>query len=138
MFNGKEITEIGSDNQPELVRFSSDGTQVVIGCYDNRVFIWDWQNRNAILKTVILPTSRTVEIACDDNMIYTCNSKMGVCKIDLGSLKISSVCQGPYPNCRPVVVLPDGKAMLSGILQDSSFIYYEPSTNREIKYNAGR
>ena len=131
MLKGNEINGIDSNEQPRIVRFSSDGTQVIIGCRNNRVSIWDWQNRDAPLNNVILPACDTVEITCDGNMIYTCSSSMVVCQIDLGSLKVSIVRQ------RPVVILPDGEAILSGISTDSSFVYKELSSIRQIKYNAG-
>ena len=131
MLKGSEINGIDSDEEPRIVRFSSDGTQVIIGCRNNRVSIWDWQNRDAPLNNVILPAFNTVEITCDGNMIYTCSSSMVVCQIDLGSLKVSIVRQ------RPVVILPDGEAILSGISTDSSFVYDELSSKRQIKYNAG-
>ena len=131
MLKGSEINGIDSVKQPQIVRFSSDGTQVIIGCENNRVSIWDWQNRDAPLNNVILPAFNTVEITCDGNMIYTCSSSMVVCQIDLGSLKVSFVRQ------RPVVILPDGEAMLSGIFTDSSFVCEELSSERQIKYNAG-
>ncbi len=134
MLNGSKINGIDSYEEPRIVRFSSDGTQVIIGCRNNRVSIWDWQNRDAPLKSVILPVfNRTVEITCDGNMIYTCSRDMHVCQIDIGSLKVSTVRQGGFRS----VVLPDGKAILSGILTDGSFIYRELSSGHEIKYNAG-
>ena len=131
MLKGSEINGIDSDEQPRIVHFSSDGTQVIIGCRNNRVSIWDWQSRDAPLNNVILPAFNTVEITCDGNMIYTCSSSMVVCQIDLGSLKVSIVRQ------RPVVILPDGEAILSGISTDSSFVYEEFPSNRKVKYNAG-
>ncbi len=133
MLNGSEINKIDNVKGPQIIRFSSDGTQVIIGCRNNRVSIWDWQNRDAPLKSVILPAfNRTVEITCDGNMIYTCSSAMDVCQIDLGSLKVSTVRQGFRS-----IILPDGKAILSGIFTDGSFIYWELSFRHEIKYNAG-
>ncbi len=133
MLKGSEINGIDSDEEPRIVRFSSDGTQVIIGCRNNRVSIWDWQNRDAPLNNVILPAFNTVEITCDGNMIYTCSSSMVVCQIDLSSLKVSIVRVVE----RPVVILPDGEAILSGISTDSSFVYDELSSKRQIKYNAG-
>ena len=132
MLKGSEINGIDSDEQPRIACFSPDGTQVIIGCRNNRVSIWDWQNRDAPLNNVILPAFYTVEITCDGNMIYTCSSSMVVCQIDLGSLKVSIVRQGLL-----VVILPDGEAILSGISTDSSFVYEELSSERQIKYNAG-
>ena len=133
MLNGSEINGIDSYEKPRIVRFSSDGTQVIIECRNSRVFIWDWQNRDAPLNNVILPAFNTVEITCDGNMIYTCGSSMVVCQIDLGSLKVSIVRQG----LPVVVILPDGEAILSGISTDSSFVYEGLSSKRKIKYNAG-
>ncbi len=131
MLKGSEINAIDGYEKSRIVHFSSDGTQVIIGWRDNRVSIWDWQNRDAPLNNVILPAFHTVKITCDGNMIYTCNSSMVVYQIDLGSLKVSIVRQ------RPVVILPDGEAILSGISTDSSFVYEELSSKRKIKYNAG-
>ncbi|CAB4044752.1 ---NA---, partial [Paramuricea clavata] len=136
LLDGLEITGIVFDSGVKLVRFVSDWKADIIGCNNNRFFIWDWQNND--VKLVTLPSSFTTiaEIACDGNMIYTCCENMEVCQIDLGSLKVSTIHQGPYPNCRPVVVLPDGKATLHGILPESSFIYWEHSTDGEITCNA--
>ena len=132
--NGIEINRIDSYEKPQIVRFSSDGTQVIIGCRNNSVSIWNWQNREAPLMSVILPAfNSTVAITCDGNMIYTCSSAMDVCQIDIGSLKVSTVRQGWF---RPVV-LPDGKAILCGIFTRGSLIYWELSSERGIKYNAG-
>ena len=78
-----------------------------------------------------------MDIVCDENMIYTCSRNMEVCQIDLGSLEVSTFSQGPYPNCTSMVVLPDGKAILSGITTENSFIYWELSSRREVKYSAG-
>ena len=134
MLNGSEINGIDNVKGPQIVRFSSDGTQVIVGCENKRVFIWNWQNRDAPLKSVILPAfNPTMEITCDGNMIYTCSSAMDVCQIDLGSLKVSTVRQGGFRS----VVLPDGKAILCGISTGGSFIYWELSSRHEIKYNAG-
>ena len=133
MLKGSEINGIDSDEEPRIVCFSSDGTQVIIGCENHCVSIWDWQNRDAPLNNVILPAFDTVEITCDGNMIYTCSSSMIVCQIDLSSLKVSIV----RVRERPVVILPDGKAILSGIFINSSFVYEELSSKRKIKYNAG-
>ena len=133
MLNGSEINGIDSYEEPRIVRFSSDGTQV-IGCGNNRVSIWDWQNREAPLMSDILPAfNNTVAITCDGNMIYTCSSAMDVCQIDLGSLKVSTVRQGWFRS----VVLPDAKAILCGIFADGSLIYWELSSQCQNKYNAG-
>jgi WD40 repeat protein len=121
-----------------IVRFSSDGRQVIIGSESGCVFIWDWQYHDVPLKNVTLPAVRTVEITCDGNMIYTCSEDMTVCQIDLGSLKVSTVCRGPYSDRIPVVITPDGKAILSRKVSDNSLIYYEFSTDSEVAYIAGK
>ena len=87
---------------------------------------------------ISLPAFTTMDIACDRNIIYTCSRNMEVYQIDLASLEVSRFSQGPYPNCTSMVVSPDGEAILCGITTESSFIYWELSTRREIKYNAGR
>ncbi len=135
LLNGSEINGIDNVKGTQIVRFSSDGTQVIVGCKNERVFIWNWQNRDAPLKSVIFPAFKypTMEITCDGNMIYTCSRDMDVCQIDLGSLKVSTVRQGGFRS----VVFPDGKAILSGISTGGSFIYRELSSGHEIKYNAG-
>ncbi len=144
LVEGNEINGIDSEGnefngiEPQIVRFSSDGTQVIIGCKVDRVFIWHWQNRDVPLKSVILPAFSTIELACDGNIIYTCSKYVAICKIDLGSLIVLTIRQGPKANCTPAVVLPDGKAILSGITTDSLFIYWELSTMHEIEYIAGR
>ena len=139
MLDSSEITGIELDTTTaKLVRFSSDGRLVIIGCDDDdsEVFIWDWQKN--YLKCVNSSFGKTTEITCDGNMIYTCGRSMEVCQIDLGSLKVSTVRQGPYPNYTPMVVLPDGEAILSGELGDSSFIFWELSTVEQFRCNAGR
>ena len=129
--NGSDINEIDIDGIPVIVRFSFDGVKVIIGCEDNHLFIWDWQKRDASLKKVILPALRTIEIACDSNMIYTCSGNMHVCKINLGSLQVSNVCQGiPAP-----IISPNGKTVISGVVNE--LICSDISTGREVKYNAG-
>ena len=144
MLKGNEITALDDeesiifDNGARIVRFSSDGRQVIIGCRDDRVFIWDWQNHDVPLKSVTLPAVRTVEITCDGNMIYTCSKDTTVCQIDLGSPEVSTVCHGPYSDRIPVVITPDGKAILSGKVSDNSLIYHEFSTDSEVAYIAGR
>jgi hypothetical protein len=62
---------------------------------------------------------------------------MKVCQIDLGSLEVSAVRQGPYPNCTPVVVLPDGKTVLLGLLDESRFADWKPSRNDLFVYDSG-
>jgi WD40 repeat protein len=138
LLDGNEITGIKLDNKAVLVRFSSDGRLVIIGCEDERVFIWDWQNYDG-KRVVTLPSSFTTfaEIACEGNIIYTCSRNMKVCQIDLGSLEVSAVRQGPYPNCTPVVVLPDGKTVLLGSLKHCGFIRWRLSANGYFIYNAG-
>ena len=129
--NGSDINEIDIHGRPVIVRFSFDGMQVIIGCEDYHLFIWDWQKRDAPLKNVILPELHTVEIACDSNMIFTCSRNMHVCKINLRSLQISNVCHGlPAP-----IISPNGKTVISRIMNE--FICYDVSTRREVNYNAG-
>ena len=135
--HGSEITGIEGDKQSRLVRFSPDGVVVIIGCKNDRIFIWDWQNYDVPIKCIILPAFTTMEIACDRNMIYTCSRNNDVCQFDLGSLQPSTISQGPNPTCTSMVILPDGEAILSGITTYSVFIYWELSSWREIRYNAG-
>jgi hypothetical protein len=140
LLDGNEITGIELDNKAELVRFCTDGRLVIIGCEDERVVIWDWQNYDK-KRVVTLPSPFTTfaEIACEGNIIYTCSRNMKVCQIDLGSLEVSAVRQGPYPNCvMPVVVCPDGDCILFGILESSGFGYWKLSTNASVMCNAGR
>jgi WD40 repeat protein len=139
LLDGNEITGIELDNKAELVRFSSDARLVIIGCDDKRVVIWEWQNYDGKW-VVTLPSSFTTfaEIACEGNIIYTCSRNMKVCQIDLGSLKVSTVRQGPYPNCTPMVVLPDGKVILRGTLEDSGFSRWKLLTNNSFRLVAGR
>ncbi len=139
MLNGNEINGIDLDKNLKalIVCFSSDGTQVLIGYENERISIWDWLSRDAPLKSVILPVSLTIEISCEGNMIYTCSKSMVACRIDLDSLKVSTIRQGPYPTYRPVIVLPYGVAALSGTLSDNSLIYWDFDT-QEVKYNTGR
>ena len=138
LLDGNEITGIELDNKAELVRFSSDGRLVIIGCDDERVVIWDWQNCDG-KREVTLPSSFATfaEIACDGNIIYTCSRNMKVCQIDLGLLKVSAVRQGLYPNCTPMVVLPDGKTVLLGTLEYSGFIRWILCNNTHLLYKAG-
>ena len=135
--NGDEIDRIDAGDTLEIVRFSSDGVQVIIGCKDDLVFFWDWQIRDAPLKRVILPSLWTVEIACDSNMIYTCSRDMHVCKIDVGSQRISTVHEGlPAP-----IISPDGKGVFAGTLQKNEFRCWEylkeKGKNGVVKYDAG-
>ena len=138
MLDGNEITGIELDNKAELVRFCTDGRLVIIGCEDERVVIWYWQNYDK-KRVVTLPSPFTTfaEIACEGNIIYTCSRNMKVCQIDLGSLEVSAVRQGPYPNCTPVVVLPDGKTVLLGLLDDSGLVKWKRSANKQFLIPAG-
>ena len=138
LLDGNEITGIELDNKAELVRFCTDGRLVIIGCEDERVVIWDWQNYDK-KRVVTLPSPFTTfaEIACEGNIIYTCSRNMKVCQIDLGSLEVSAVRQGPYPNCTPVFVLPDGKTVLYVSLDDSGFAEWELSDNTPFMYKTG-
>ena len=125
------MNEINIPGRPVIVRFSFDGVQVIIGFEDNHLFIWDWQKRYASLKNVILPAFCTVEIACDSDMIYTCSGNMHVCKINLRSLHVSSVCQGlPAP-----IISPNGITVIS--VKTNGFICRDISTKREVNYKAG-
>ena len=139
MLHGNEITGIELDNKAELVHFCMDGRLVIIGCEDERVVIWDWQNYDGKL-VVTLPSSFTTfaEIACEGNIIYTCSRNMKVCQIDLGSLKVSTVRQGPYPNCAPMVVTPGGNRILFGLVERSGFGDWELSTDNAFIGDAGR
>ena len=140
MLNGREINGIDRDNNEALiVRFSSDGKLVIIGCNNNDVFIWDWQKYDAPLKCVSLPllAFTTIEIACGRNVIYTCSRNLEVCEVNVDSLDVSIISQGPNPTCTSMVVLPDGRAVLCVLTTSSSFIYWELQTCREIKYNVG-
>ena len=138
LLDGNEITGIELDNKAVLVRFCTDGRLVIIGCEDERVVIWDWQNYDK-KRVVTLPSPFTTfaEIACEGNIIYTCSRNMKVCQIDLGSLEVSAVRQGPYPNCTPVVVLPDGKTVLLGSLGDSGLVKWKHSANKQFLIPAG-
>ena len=139
MLDGNEITGIELDNKAVLVRFCTDGRLVIIGCEDERVVIWDWQNYDK-KRVVTLPSPFTTfaEIACEGNIIYTCSRNMKVCQIDLGSLEVSAVRQGPYPNCAPMVVLPGGDRILFGLVQHSGFGCWKHSTNASYMCDAGR
>ena len=130
--DGSDINEIDIDGTPVIVRFSFDGRQVIIGCEDEHLFIWDWQKRDASLKNVILPALHTVEIACDANMIYTCSRNMHVCKINLESLQVSNVYEGLIA---PMIISPNGKTVIRGVMNE--FICWDISTRRDVKYDAG-
>ena len=130
--NGSDINEIDIDGTPVIVRFSFDGMQVIIGCEDYHLFIWDWQKRDASLKNVILPALHTVEIAFDSNMIFTCSKNMHVCKINLRSLQVSTnVCQGLLAP----IISPNAKTVISGVMNE--LICCDISTRREVNYKAG-
>ena len=140
MLNGREINGIDRDNnEARIVRFSSDGKLVIIGCNNNDVFIWDWQKYDVPLKCVSLPllAFSTIEIACGRNVIYTCSRNLEVCEVNVDSLDVSTISQGPNPTCTSMVVLPDGRAVLCGLTTSSSCIFWELQTCREIKYNVG-
>ena len=138
MLDANEITGIELDNKAELVRFCTDGRLVIIGCEDERVVIWDWQNYDKKwVVTLPSPFTTFAEIACEGNIIYTCSRNMKVCQIDLGSLEVSAVRQGPYPNCAPVVVLPDGKTVLLGSLGHSGLVKWNLPANKQFLYPAG-
>ena len=129
--DGSDINEIDIDGTPVIVRFSFDGMQVIIGCEDNHLFIWDWQKRDASLKNVILPAFYTFEMACDANMIYTCSRDMHVCKINLESLQVSNVRQGlPAP-----IISPNGKTVIRGVMNE--FNCQDISTRKHVEYDAG-
>ncbi|XP_046844973.1 uncharacterized protein LOC124438807 isoform X2 [Xenia sp. Carnegie-2017] len=135
LIDGKEIRGISGDKQSRLVRFDLDNKLVLIGCKDNQIFLWDWKNDDKA-KRLTLPSYTTMEIAFQENMAYTCSRNNEVCKIDLNSLKVTFVSQGPNPSCMKMVVLPKGDAILAGIVTDNVFIYWELSSWREIRYKA--
>ncbi|XP_046844013.1 uncharacterized WD repeat-containing protein alr2800-like isoform X2 [Xenia sp. Carnegie-2017] len=135
LLNGREICGISGDKQSRLVRFNFNGELVLIGCKDNHIFVWDWHNHD-VPKRVMLPTFTTVEIAWENNIVYTCSRKNEICQIDMETLKVSPVTQGPNTSCSKWVILPKGEAILAGILRDSVFIYWELSSWREIIYKA--
>ena len=138
LLDGNEISGIELDNKAELVRFCTAGRLVIIGCEDKRVVIWDCQNYDK-KRVVTLPSPFTTfaEIACEGNIIYTCSRNLKVCQIDLGSLEVSAVRQGPYPNCTPVVVLPDGKTVFWGLLEYNGLAKWKLSANKQVLYPAG-
>ncbi|XP_046863829.1 uncharacterized WD repeat-containing protein alr2800-like isoform X2 [Xenia sp. Carnegie-2017] len=135
LLKGREIYGISGDKQSRLVRFNYNDELVLIGCKDNHIFLWDWQNHDQP-KRLTLPSYTTMEIAFQYNMAYTCSRNNEVCKIDLDSLNVTPVSQGPNPSCMKMVVLPKGEAILAGIVTDSVFIYWELSSWREIRYKA--
>ena len=58
---------------------------------------------------------------------------MHVCKINIGSLQVSTV----RPGMAVSVVLPEGKALLYGTLQDNLLVCWVISTGRKIQYDTG-
>ena len=129
--DGSDINEIDIDGRPVIVRFSFDGMQVIIGCEDNHLFIWDWQKHDASLKNVILPALYSVKMACDANMIYTCSWDMHVCKINLESLQVSNVRQGlPAP-----IISPNGKTVIRRVM--NKFNCRNISAGKDLEYDAG-
>lgn len=62
---------------------------------------------------------------------------MEVCQIDLSSLTPRLTCQGPSPKWTSMGFLPNAEAVLCGNQSNSSFIYWETSTKREINHFAG-
>ena len=133
LHDGSEIDRISCDGTAGIVRFSSDGLQVIIGCESYCVFIWDWKKRGASFERIILPAFRTVELACEGNMVYTCSRNMHVCEIDVGSLKASTF----RPGIAMPVVLPNGKALLYGTLQDNLLVRWVFSTGCETQHDTG-
>ena len=125
------INEIDIDGTPEIVRFSSDGLQVIIGCKDYRLFIWDWHKRDTSLEIIILPTFHRVEIACDRSLIYTCSRNMHVCKVNLDSLQVSTVRQGLAAR----VISQNGEAVILVAMYE--IICWKHLSRRKVKYNAG-
>ena len=109
----------------------------MIGCKDNHLFIWYWQNHDVPIKCIVLPAFTTMEISCVRDMIYTCSRNNEVCQVDLSSFQTSLISHGPNPSCTSMVILPAGEAILSGIATDNVFIYWELSSSREILYKAG-
>ena len=133
MFDGQEIGGISGDKQSRLLRFSLNGEFVLIGCKDNQIFLWDWRIHDEP-KRLTLPSYTTMEIAVQYNMAYTCSRNNEVCKIDLDSLKVTPVSQGPNPSCMKMVVLPKRDTILAGIVTDSVLIYSELSSWRKFRY----
>ena len=140
-FRGSIISEIDSDDEPEIVRFSYDGKHVIIGCKNNRVRIWDWRKRwvriwnRQKLKEVILPEMQTVEIACDREIIYTYNRDLHVCKINLRTLQVSV--HQELPILAAPVLSPDGNDVLFGQPGESGFFCWNNLTRHNVRHNAG-
>ena len=88
-------------------------------------------------RSVTLPAFTTMEMTVDGNTVYTCSSSAEICQVDLTNNNVSEVCQGPWAGYNSVVILPRAEAVLFGIAPESSFIYWEMSSSREISYNAG-
>lgn len=139
MDSGHEKNVIEADKQARFVCFSPEGELVLIGCKDDRFFIWNWQIYDVPIKCVKLPAFTTMAIACDRNLVYTCSRNSEVCQIDFSSsLQVSTISTGPNPKCTSMVILRSGAAVLSGIPTSSVFIYWELSSWREIRFDAGR
>ncbi|XP_028408749.1 apoptotic protease-activating factor 1-like isoform X2 [Dendronephthya gigantea] len=138
MESGNETNVIEGDKQARFVCFSPEGELVLIGCKDDRFFMWNWKKYDVPIKCVKLPAFTTMAIACDRNLVYTCGRNSEVCQIDRSSsLQATAISTGPNPNCTSMVILPSGAAVLSGIPTYSVFIYWELSSWREIRYDAG-
>ena len=136
MADGKNIAVTEGIRGFRLVRFNPSGVLVVIGCVNDQVYIWDWQNRESPTK-VTIPTFTTTEIACDNNVVYTCTRHDEVYQVDPASLQVTKVSQGLNTSCTSMVILPHGEAILTGIVTSNSFIYWEMSTRREIRHDTG-
>ena len=133
---GEMIAGVEMHNEPRLVRFNQTGELVLVGCKNNQVSIWNWQRQGALPRSVVLPAFTTMEIAARGDTVYTCSRNDEVCQIELANNNVSKVSQGPNPGHTSMVILPDGEAILSGIMTESLFIYWELSSWREIRYNA--
>ena len=137
MDDGKNKAVTEAVRESGLVRFNPSGELVVIGCMNDQVCIWDWQNRGARPIKVTIPTFTTTEIACDHNVVYTCTRHDEVYIVDPASLEVTRISQGPNTCCTSMVILPHGEAILAGIVTSNSFIYWEMSTRREIRHDTG-
>ena len=76
-----------------------------------------------------------MEMAIGRDTVYTCSSSAEVCQVDLTNNNVSKLCPGPSAGYKSMVILPDGRAVLFGVPTDSSLIYWEMSSSREICYN---
>lgn len=133
---GEMVSDTEMDNEPRLVRFNHTGELVLVGCKNNQVSIWNWRNEEPRPNSVVLPAFTTMEIASDAEALYTCSRNNEICRFDLNNNNASKLCQGPNQSCTSMVILPNGGAILSGIPTESSFIYWELSSWREIRYKA--